>query len=64
VQYAVVGGRHLEIEQDTSLHDCCGGIIWETSFVLAAYLERHLEARVGLPLRKVKVVELGAGRSQ
>eukprot|EP00976_Prorocentrum_cordatum_P108225 1194802-Prorocentrum_minimum.AAC.3 len=61
IQYTAPGETNLEIEQDTALHDSCGGIIWETSFILATYLEQHLKSRTKRPLHKIKVVELGAG---
>ena len=58
----MAAGKHMEITQDTSLHDCCGGIIWETSFALSQYLRLHLPHRTaGRKLSELKVVELGAG---
>ena len=34
VRYAV-GRDELVVEQDQSLHDSCGGIVWESAFCLA-----------------------------
>ncbi|KAK3282319.1 hypothetical protein CYMTET_9944 [Cymbomonas tetramitiformis] len=56
-----VGGKHIDVTQDTALHDCCGGIIWETSFCLSRYLQKHLRKQVSRQLADFKVVELGAG---
>ena len=30
VRYTVSKDVQLELKQNTQLHDCCGGIIWET----------------------------------
>ena len=57
VRYAVGGDDELVVEQDQSLHDSCGGIVWESAFCLAQLLQRDARARV----RGKRVVELGAG---
>ena len=60
-----VAGKKLDISQDVSLHDSCGGIIWETSFALSQYLQRNLQQRAqGRTLSELKVVELGAGPAE
>ena len=46
------------VEQDQSLHDCCGGIVWESAFCLAQYLRGEARAR---RIRGRRVLELGAG---
>ena len=56
VRYAV-GRDELVVEQDQSLHDSCGGIVWESAFCLAQLLQRDGGKRV----RGKRVVELGAG---
>ena len=38
-------GKELVVEQDQSLHDCCGGIVWESAFCLAEYLRRCVKRR-------------------
>ena len=38
-------GVDLVVEQDQSLHDSCGGIVWESSFCLAEYLRRCVKRR-------------------
>ena len=48
----------LMVEQDQSLHDCCGGIVWESAFCLAQYLRGEARAR---RIRGRRVLELGAG---
>ena len=57
VRYAVGGDDELVVEQDQSLHDSCGGIVWESAFCLAQLLQRDGGKRV----RGKRVVELGAG---
>ncbi|CAK0828992.1 unnamed protein product, partial [Prorocentrum cordatum] len=53
-----VGGGHVEVRQDRQATEHSGGVVWETAFFLARYLERHvLPARGGRPA----VAELGAG---
>ena len=55
----------LRVRHDQSLHDSCGGIVWESAFCLAGYLRRR--AREGRAIARGKrfarcdVVELGAG---
>ena len=56
VRYAV-GRDELVVEQDQSLHDSCGGIVWESAFCLAQLLQRDGGKRV----RGKRVIELGAG---
>ena len=57
VRYAVGGDDELVVEQDQSLHDSCGGIVWESAFCLAQLLQRDGGKRV----RGKRVIELGAG---
>ena len=46
VRYAVGGDDELVVEQDQSLHDSCGGIVWESAFCLAQLLQRDGGKRV------------------
>ena len=60
VKYSVGTGSHssdLLVEQDQSLHDSCGGIVWESAFCLSQYLERN----AGTLVKGKNVLELGAG---
>lgn len=53
----LVGGSAVEVVQDHSTTEHSGGVVWETAFFLARYLEQHvLPGQEGL-----KIIELGAG---
>ena len=51
----------LVLEQDQSLHNSCGGIVWESAFCLAQYLRRGGAGAAASRLRGKRVLELGAG---
>lgn len=54
----------IRIHQDQNIKDCTGGIIWETAFLLASYLEPILLGNSGIPGRSAEwknVLEVGAG---
>ena len=62
------GGVELIVEQDQSLHNSCGGIVWESAFCLAGYLRRCVRRRCTEPpisrtggLDACSVLEVGAG---
>ena len=62
------GAVELLVEQDQSLHNSCGGIVWESAFCLAEYLRRHIKRRCKRPpvsnaagLKGCRVLEVGAG---
>ena len=55
VRYRGKAGKTLTVQQDRNIDDCTGGIIWETAYLLATYLE----AQGGLAKRRV--LEVGAG---
>lgn len=58
-----VGGGFVEVAQDRSTTEHSGGVVWETSFFLVRYLERHILPGMQAPSagRKLRVVELGSG---
>lgn len=39
VQYKCKGGALVDVKQDRTVKDCTGGIVWETAFLLATFLE-------------------------
>lgn len=47
---------HILVRQNPTVESCTGGIVWETSFLLATFLET-----TGLPPRKSRILEVGAG---
>mmetsp|Transcript_32724 Transcript_32724/g.84854 ORF Transcript_32724/g.84854 Transcript_32724/m.84854 type:complete len:313 (-) Transcript_32724:8-946(-) len=51
----------IEVEQDTKLHDSCGGIVWETAYCLGKYAHRELAAATRSPCRNLRCLEVGAG---
>ena len=62
------GGVELLVEQDQSLHNSCGGIVWESAFCLAGYLRRCVRRRCEEPpisraggFEACSVLEVGAG---
>mmetsp|Transcript_102596 Transcript_102596/g.235385 ORF Transcript_102596/g.235385 Transcript_102596/m.235385 type:complete len:308 (+) Transcript_102596:25-948(+) len=55
------GAATIEVEQDTKLHDSCGGIVWETAYCLGKYAHRELAAATGAPPRTLRCLEVGAG---
>ncbi len=69
--FAYDGG--LVIEQEQNVENSCGGIVWESAFCLARYLERvdglfnrrrgHAQSKSGAVdgRRRVRCVELGCG---
>ena len=46
----------VTVRQDRDIEDCTGGIVWETAYLLATFLENR-----GLIDPKQKVLEVGAG---
>ena len=58
----------LVVEQDQSLHDSCGGIVWESAYALEQYMRLNIGRICASPpvkrkrgLSRCKVLELGAG---
>ena len=56
------------VEQDQSLHDSCGGIVWESAYALEQYMRLNIGRICASPpvkrkrgLSRCKVLELGAG---
>jgi len=61
-----VGGRRVSVAHDPAATEHSGGVVWETAFFLARYLERYVlkgydVAGSGLGASRLRVVELGAG---
>lgn len=46
----------VTVSQDKDIEECTGGIVWETSFLLATFLEQQKLIR-----KNAKVLEVGAG---
>lgn len=62
IRYETKSGAVVTIRQDRNNSTHTGGIIWETAFLLALYLENHeLKSKPGRPFRPLNVLELGAG---
>ncbi len=62
------GEVELVVEQDQSLHDSCGGIVWESAYALEQYMRLNIGRICASPpvkrkrgLSRCKVLELGAG---
>jgi len=57
-----VGEGFVQVAQDRKATEHSGGVVWETAFFLARYLEKHvLPGRGGDDTRRLRVLELGAG---
>jgi len=61
VRFSIAGG-YVQVAQDRSTTEHSGGVVWETAFFLARYLEQHvLPERRPNGDRRLRVVELGSG---
>jgi predicted nicotinamide N-methyase len=61
-----VGGHRVEVSQDRKATEHSGGVVWETAFFLARYIERHLLQELRAQRSpdcgtRLRVVELGSG---
>jgi predicted nicotinamide N-methyase len=56
IRFRLESGRHIQVKQDPSVKGT-GGIVWETSFLLARYLQQPGQRS----LKGLKVLEVGAG---
>eukprot|EP00929_Paragymnodinium_shiwhaense_P081675 TRINITY_DN42803_c0_g2_i1.p1 TRINITY_DN42803_c0_g2~~TRINITY_DN42803_c0_g2_i1.p1 ORF type:complete len:391 (+),score=63.50 TRINITY_DN42803_c0_g2_i1:122-1174(+) len=57
-----VGGHKIVVQQDNTATEHSGGVVWETSYFLARYLEQHVLQDLALQERQqLRVVEIGAG---
>jgi len=62
VRFTLGAKRHIDIVQNPSLHDCCGGVIWETAFCLSQYLLKNLQHKFeSRSMDSLNILELGAG---
>lgn len=56
------GNAVVRIQQNNQIEDCTGGIVWETAFVLASFLERALcSSAERKSCDTASVLEVGAG---
>jgi len=59
-----VGGGCVQVVQDRTATEHSGGVVWETAFFLARYMEQHVLPRGSARrsgARQPRVIELGAG---
>ena len=59
VAYRTATGQLVTVRQDPDVQDSTGGIVWETAYLLATFLEGR--PANGLPPAQSSVLELGAG---
>jgi predicted nicotinamide N-methyase len=59
VAYRTASGHLVTVRQDPDVEDSTGGIVWETAYLLATFLEGRPDN--GLPAPQSSVLELGAG---
>ena len=58
VAYRTASGHLVTVRQDPDVEDSTGGIVWETAYLLATFLEGRPDN--GLPAPQSSVLELGA----
>lgn len=61
VTYRCQGGQRITVRQDREAQVHTGGIVWETAFLLALFLEQQQRAATPSSVRARHVLEVGAG---
>jgi len=60
VAYRCRNGVQVQVKQDQDIEDCTGGIVWETAYLLATFLEWEICQKADTKAPK-SVLEVGAG---